>query len=304
MAINTLEYAKIFQTELDKKMLETATSAWMESNAGQVKYNGGDEVRIPTISLVGLGDYDRDNGYKQGAVTLGYATRKMTMDRGRAFMLDAMDVDETNFVVAAGMVMGEFQRIEVVPEVDAYRYSAIYKAAGADHQTTYTAAAASIMDSLDADITAIQDEIGDTEPLVVIISRKVHAILNAAKNVDRYINVAEFQNGAVSTKVKTFNDIPLLDVPSARFKSAYTFDAGATKDAGGFAAADGAVDMNWIVIARRAPIAVSKQDKVRIFTPDTYQNANAWKLDYRKYHDLWITDNALDAVRVNAPAKA
>lgn len=304
MAINTLEYAKIFQTELDKKMLETATSAWMESNAGQVKYNGGDEVRIPTISLVGLGDYDRDNGYKQGAVTLGYATRKMTMDRGRAFMLDAMDVDETNFVVAAGMVMGEFQRIEVVPEVDAYRYSAIYKAAGAEHQTTYTAAAASIMDSLDADITAIQDEIGDTEPLVVIISRKVHAILNAAKNVDRYINVAEFQNGAVSTKVKTFNDIPLLDVPSARFKSAYTFDAGATKDAGGFAAADGAVDMNWIVIARRAPIAVSKQDKVRIFTPDTYQNANAWKLDYRKYHDLWITDNALDAVRVNAPAKA
>ena len=304
MAINTLEYAKIFQTELDKKMLETATSAWMESNAGQVKYNGGDEVRIPTISLVGLGDYDRDNGYKQGAVTLGYETRKMTMDRGRAFMLDAMDVDETNFVVAAGMVMGEFQRIEVVPEVDAYRYSAIYKAASAEHQTTYTAAAASIMDSLDADITAIQDEIGDTEPLVVIISRKVHAILNAAKNVDRYINVAEFQNGAVSTKVKTFNDIPLLDVPSARFKSAYTFDAGATKDAGGFAAADGAVDMNWIVIARRAPIAVSKQDKVRIFTPDTYQNANAWKLDYRKYHDLWITKNALDAVRVNAPAKA
>ena len=304
MAINTLEYAKIFQTELDKKMLETATSAWMESNAGQVKYNGGDEVRIPTISLVGLGDYDRDNGYKQGAVTLGYETRKMTMDRGRAFMLDAMDVDETNFVVAAGMVMGEFQRIEVVPEVDAYRYSAIYKAAGAEHQTTYTAAAESIMDSLDADITAIQDEIGDTEPLVVIISRKVHAILNAAKNVDRYINVAEFQNGAVSTKVKTFNDIPLLDVPSARFKSAYTFDAGATKDAGGFAAADGAVDMNWIVIARRAPIAVSKQDKVRIFTPDTYQNANAWKLDYRKYHDLWITHNALDAVRVNAPAKA
>lgn len=304
MAINTLEYAKIFQTELDKKMIETATSAWMESNAGQVKYNGGDEVRIPTISLVGLGDYDRDNGYKQGAVTLGYETRKMTMDRGRAFMLDAMDVDETNFVVAAGMVMGEFQRIEVVPEVDAYRYSAIYKAAGADHQTTYTAAAASIMDSLDADITAIQDKIGDTEPLVVIISRKVHAILNAAKNVDRYINVAEFQNGAVSTKVKTFNDIPLLDVPSARFKSAYTFDAGATKDAGGFAAADGAVDMNWIVIARRAPIAVSKQDKVRIFTPDTYQNANAWKLDYRKYHDLWIKDNALDAVRVNAPAKA
>jgi hypothetical protein len=301
MAINTLEYAAIFQKELDKKMLETATSAWMESNAGQVIYNGGNEVKIPKISLVGLGDYDRDNGYKRGAVTLGYETRKMTMDRGRSFLLDAMDVNETNFVASAGMVMGEFQRIKVVPEVDAYRYSSIYAAAGTDHLTEYTAAATSIMEALDADISAIQDEIGDNEPLVVCISRKVHTILNNAKNVEKYVNVAQFQNGAINTKVKTFNDVPLLDVPSARFKSAYTFDPGDTKDAGGFKATDTAVDMNWIVIARRAPIAISKQDKVRIFDPNTYQGADAWNIDYRKYHDIWIKDNALDAIRVNAP---
>lgn len=50
MAINTLEYAKIFQTELDKKIEEQLTSAWMDANAGQVKYTGGDEVKIPKIS--------------------------------------------------------------------------------------------------------------------------------------------------------------------------------------------------------------------------------------------------------------
>ena len=198
MAINTLEYAKIFQKELDKQMLATATSAWMEANAGQVKYSGGDEVKIPKISLVGLGDYDRDAGYKQGSVTLSYETKKMTMDRGRSFQLDAMDVDETNFIASAGAVMGEFQRTKVVPEIDAYRYASIFKAAGDSHKTTYTAAAASILDALDSDITTIQDTIGESEPMLIIMSYKVQAILDAAKNVDRYINVGEFQNGSVS----------------------------------------------------------------------------------------------------------
>ena len=85
MPINTLEAATIFTTVLDKQMIEGSTSGWMEQNAGQVKYSGGNEIKIPKMSLSGLGDYDRDNGYSQGAVTLTYQTKTMTMDRGRKF---------------------------------------------------------------------------------------------------------------------------------------------------------------------------------------------------------------------------
>ncbi len=51
MAINTIEYAKIFQKELDKQVVQAATSGWMEANAGQVIYNGGDEIKIPQMGL-------------------------------------------------------------------------------------------------------------------------------------------------------------------------------------------------------------------------------------------------------------
>lgn len=302
MAINTLEYAKIFQTELDKKIEEQLTSAWMDANAGQVKYTGGDEVKIPKISLVGLGNYDRDKGFKQGSVTLSYETKKLTQDRGRTFLLDSQDVDETNFVASAGMVMGEFQRLQVVPEVDAYRYSKIYEAAKAKHADTYTATTRDIIDKLDADISTVQDAVGGSEPLVICMNRKVHAILNNSEGIQKYINVGDFNNGFVSTKVKIFNDVPVIDVPSARFKTAYTFNAGETTDKGGFEAASGALEMNWIIITRRAPIAVVKTDKIRIFAPDVNQNADGWKLDYRKYHDLWVKDNALDGIMVNVPA--
>lgn len=302
MAINTLEYAKIFQTELDKKIEEQLTSAWMDSNAGQVKYTGGDEVKIPKISLVGLGNYDRDAGFKQGSVTLSYETMKLTQDRGRTFQLDSQDVDETNFVASAGMVMGEFQRTQVVPEVDAYRYAKIYEKAKIGHSSTYTATAKDIIDKLEADIATVQDKMGDNEPLVICMNRKVHALLNNAEGIQKYINVGDFNNGFVSTKVKIFNDVPILDVPSARFKTAYTFNAGDTADKGGFEAASGAQEMNWIIIARRAAIAVVKTDKIRIFAPDVNQKADAWKIDYRKYHDLWVKDNALDGIIVNVPA--
>ena len=136
MAINTLEMAKLFQQSLDKQMLVGATSGWMEANASQVKYNGGDTVRMPKITTSGLATYSRDEGFNQGSVTLSYDDYKLTQDRGRTFHLDAMDIDESNFVASAGNVMGEFQRLQVIPEVDAYRYSRIAALAKtAKHET-------------------------------------------------------------------------------------------------------------------------------------------------------------------------
>lgn len=117
MAINTLATATLFQTNLDKIAIQDATTGWMDANAGQVIYNGGAEVKIPKMSVQGMGDYDRDTGYVQGGVTLEYETRKMTQDRGRKFQLDAMDVNENNFVTTASSVMGMFQREQVIPEM-------------------------------------------------------------------------------------------------------------------------------------------------------------------------------------------
>lgn len=306
MAINTLEMTKIFQQALDKQMLVGATSGWMEANAKDVKYTGGDTVKMPTIEVQGLANYDRDKGFNQGAVTLKYTDYKLTQDRGRTFYLDAMDVDESNFVASAGNVMGEFQRTQVIPEVDAYRYSKIYTLAKAVSHVTesFTPSATNILSQLDEEITTIQDTIGDAESLVIIMSTPIRTILNTIKDIEKHLDVTNFKAGAIDTKVRTYNEIPILGVPSARMKSKYTFYDGTTEgqEEGGFVAAEDAVGINWIIIARRAPIAISKTDKVRIFDPDINQNADAWKLDYRKFHELWIPTSRLASVWVNVGA--
>ena len=56
---NSIEKAKIYQSELDRQMVAEAVTGWMEANAGLVVYNGGSEVKIPKITMDGLGSYSR-----------------------------------------------------------------------------------------------------------------------------------------------------------------------------------------------------------------------------------------------------
>jgi hypothetical protein len=112
------------------------------------------------------------------------------------------------------------------------------------------------------------------------------------------LDVMEFAQGGVNLKVKSLDGAPIIKVPSARMKTAYVFNDGTTTDqaAGGFVPDAAAKGINWIITVRRCPIAISKTDKIRIFAPDVNQKADAWKLDYRKYHDLWVPNNKLDGV--------
>ena len=306
MPINTLQYSQQFQTVLDAQMLAGATTAFMEANAGQVKYDGGDTVHIPEISMQGLAKYDRDEGFNQGSVTLKFNPYKMTQDRGRTFQLDAMDVNETNFVATAGTVMGEFQRTQVIPEIDSYRYSKIAALATTANKVTagFTPTATTILEKLEEEITNILDVVGENEPLIVVMSTKLRTMLNNSDKFNKFLDVTTFQNGAVNTNVKSFNGVPIITAPSACLKTQYVFNDGKTanQQAGGFKADTAAKDINWIIMPQSAPIAVSKTDKVRVFAPDINQKADAWKIDYRKYHDLWIPKNRFAAIRVNTGA--
>ena len=298
--MNTMEYASVFMTELDKQLVERSTTGWMEENAKQVQYNGGAEVKIPKMTMSGLGDYDRNSGFAKGAVAVTYETRTLTQDRGRTFQVDAMDVDETNFAATAGAVMREFQSTKVIPEIDAYRYSKIYELAEAAGKTkAYTPAADSIFEALMNDITAVRDAAGECTEIVVAMGAKVAGMLDLAKGGTNVLQSGFFSQGKAEIKVKEIDGCPIIRVPSVRFKTGYVFMDGVEQEEGGFTAAEGAKDINWIVMAKEAPVAISKTDVTRIFDPMTNQNANAWKIDYRKYHDLWIMDNGMDGVMVS-----
>jgi hypothetical protein len=286
-------------------MVAAATSGWMEANAGQVIYNGGNTVKVPKISTDGLGNYDRAQGYTGGSVTFGYETRTLTQDRSRSFNIDSQDVDETNFGLTASTVMSEFQRTKVIPEIDAYRYSSLatqFIAAG-NVAYGYTPDTDTVLATLKTEIDNIKDAVGDVD-LVVQISRTALSLIEMETRgigLEIVSFVMESGDTKIETQVSSLDGVPLLPVPSARLKTAYVFNDGKTsgQEVGGFVPASTAKDVNWLIMPRTAPIAISKQEMPKIITPELNQDADAWKIAYRKYHDIWVMDNQLVACHAN-----
>lgn len=319
---NTMQYASVFQQNLDKQMGARLTSGWMEGNAGQVIYNGGKEVKIPHLSMQGLADYGRaaGTGFKSGDITFKYQTKEMRKDRGRSFQFDAHDVDETNFVLTAGNVLSVFQTTKVVPEVDAYRYSMLAREILIAHTTSggavkgitngtglgtgiaegivtenYTPNKNTIFAKIKADLAAIRNIVGDI-PLVISMSSLALVELEQADEIARHLIVTDFEKGGIMTKVKSLDGVPIVEVPSSRMATEFDFK---NDTEGGFAKSSKGGDINWIITPANGPIAVSKTDTVRIFTPETNQSAHAWKIDYRKYHDIWITEENVKLCRMS-----
>lgn len=300
---NLIEKAAIYQQELDKKFHQQALTGYMEDNAKNVKYNGGAEIKIPSITMQGLGNYDRAGGAPEGDITYKYQTVKLTQDRGRSFTLDSQDVNEANLDNAMSEVMGTFQREYVVPEVEAYRLSKLVALAGT-RKRTYTPAVATILKELGDDILKVQDLTGFGVPLVAHISTAAYAILLNSDKLSRNLHVMDFAKGDMTIKVNSYNGVPLIVTPNALMKTAFDFNDGKTvgQEAGGFKAASGAKDVNWIILAKSAPISPCRQDKMRIFDPNTYQKAQAWHTDYRRYYDLYVPNNKLDGIFANVGA--
>lgn len=304
MAINTLAAATIFMQQLDQIAVQDAVTGWMDANSGQVQYNGGKEVKIPKMTVQGLGAYDRDTGYVQGGVTLTYETREMTQDRGRKFQLDPMDINESNFIPTAAAVMAEFQRTYVIPEIDAYRISKIAsetitanKAGMIEYGYTPGAASTSALRKIKEGIKAIRSLYNG--PLVCHATPDF--IMELELELAGKITAVTFSQGGINTSVPAVDGVPIVSTPSNRMYTAITLNDGKTssQEDGGYAKGSKAKDINFFICPRTTPIAVTKQDVMRIFDPLTNQKLNAWQIDYRRFHDLWVLDNKLDSIYLN-----
>ena len=305
MALNTVEAAKIFQTALDKKVEKQLTSAWMEVPSNFVQYDGGDEVKLPSIVVDGLGNYDRDGGYTVGGVTLSWNTYKLTQDRGRAFSLDAMMVNETNFILTATNVMNEFQRTQVVPEIDAYRYSKLAAVAKSENTTAKAYEKGDdLYKAIKKDIAKLQNVGVDFDNIILTISAGALSVLEESEMAARRMSYTNLGEGEVGGRILKIGDVEVNVVPQNRLVTEIQVNDGKTsgQEKGGWSKASTAKDINYILCPKDAPQAVTKQDIIRIFSPDQNQKANAWSIDYRRFHDLWVPESKKSLVIVSTTA--
>jgi len=289
---NVIQLAQNFIPLLDEAYKAASKTAVLD--ATKVDIVNANTVKVFKTSMDGLGDYSRNGGFTDGDVNGSWETMTLTKDRGRSFQVDAMD-DEETIGMAFGTLAGEFIRTKVVPEVDAYRFA---KMAGTTGISKATAADITIGTT---DVPGLVDEgerqmNEDEVPLegrLLFISESAYAGLRA-----KVLRTTMNGEGGIDKDILTYDGMRVIRVPQSRFYTAITLADGKTsgQTAGGFVGTTGAFPINFMIVHPSAVCQVLKHVKPRIFSPDTNQKADAWKFDYRVYHDTFVYDNKVKGI--------
>lgn len=277
---NNIELAQKFLPVLDAIYKKAALTSVLDA-ATQVNFDGTNTVKVMKVTTTGLGDYSRANGYAKGNVDVTWESFTLAEDRSAELEIDRMD-DEETLGQAFGMAVSEFNRINVGPEVDAYRF-AKYAALAGNSATGDLADGAAVIAALRKATTTMDEKEVPVEDRVLFITPTLNGVVD------------DMDTTKSKEVLKRFGTV--IEVPQTRFYSAVTMNSGV--DAWGYTKAADAVDINFMVVAKSAVVQAKKLNLPKIFTPDENQSKDAWKFQYRLYHDAMAYENKLDGIYVH-----
>ena len=298
---NSFQLAQTFLPLLDEVYKANSRTAILDST--KVEIVNGNTIKVFKTDMDGLGNYNRNTGFVDGSVTGTWETLTLGKDRGRSFTVDRMDNEET-IGMAFGTLASEFIRTKVTPEIDAYTFAKIAGTTGID-----TATAADIVLGT-TDVPGLVDEaersMNENEVPVdgrmLFISESAYAGLRS--KVTRTVMNGE---GGINKEIESYDGMRIIRVPQTRFYTAITLKDGSTsgQTAGGYTGtATTGYKINFMIIHPSAITKVVKHVLPRIFSPDENQKADAWKFDYRVYHDTFVYDNKVKGIYLHKGATA
>jgi hypothetical protein len=297
---NNITLAQKYLPILDEVYKASARASILD--AQDVRFINANTVQLFKMSMDGLGNYNRSTGFVTGDVEGSWEDMVLTQDRGRAFIIDSMDNEET-IGMAFGKLAGEFIRTKVAPEIDAYTFATL---AGTANIGTASAADVSVGSTdvpvaIEAATEAMDKEEVPDDGRIIFISEKCYNALKA--KVTRSLA----NEGSVNTNVETYNGMRIIRVPQARFNTKITLYNGTSEgqETGGFIVpASSSYKINFLMVHPSAIVKVAKHVLPRIFSPQQYQQADAWKFDYRIYHDVFVEENKVKGIYLHRASTA
>ena len=296
---NSIALAQRYLPYLDEVYKRESLSSILDTDNARVQWDGVNTVKIMKLDTVGMGSYSRNAGYVPGDMTGTWETHQIDLDRGRSYLLDYLDDAESMNVLAAN-ALNEIERVRVIPEIDAYSFSAL---AGTANINVATAADITVgTTDVPALIQTAEQQLDEDEVpyegRILFVSPKCYAGLKS--KIVRYVS-----NGdrAINTNAEYYDDMRIIRVPQGRFYTAITLAAAsASSDAGGYSKATGAKDINFMIVHPSAVLKVMKHYAPRTFTPEQVYTADAFVLNMRYSALTAAYDNKVKGIYLHSSA--
>lgn len=265
---NNIELFKQYVPLLDE-VYKLASLTSVLDGAAELARAGANanELIIPKMDMSGLADYSRNSGYVDGEVTLTNESVKCNFDRGRMFTIDTLDNAETAGI-AYGRLASEFIRTKVVPELDAFRLAKYASVEGIGEASGDLTTGANVITALRAAKNEMSEaEVPENERYLFITP----TLYGMIQDLDTFKSKAAVEGFA-----------GIIQVPQSRFYTAILQRTGAgDQAAGGYTKAEGAKDINFMIVHKPAVIQFQKHVAPKVITPDANQSSDGWKFGYR-----------------------
>lgn len=274
---NNITLRKEMVTILDEVFKNASLTSVLDTNTDLVRAGANaKEIMIPKIDMDGLADYNRNTGYADGNVTLQYETKTFAYDRGRKFVVDRLDNEESGDL-AFGRLAGEFIRTKVVPEVDAYRICEYAKKAGANKVETLTTGK-QVVTALRDCANAMDEAEVPAEGRILFITPSI-------------ISMVEDMDTTASREVLgRFSQI--IRVPQNRMNMNVQLTAnGFTVESGN--------EINFLAVVPQAVLQIPKHAIPKVKMADDNIDMDADVYTYRTYQMAETLDNKVKAIYVS-----
>ncbi|MBQ4087003.1 MAG: hypothetical protein IJC78_02005 [Clostridia bacterium] len=285
---NSIELAQKFLPVIDDIYKAGSVTAVLDAKTKNVDFSGVNTVSVLKVSTTGLGDYSRSEGYPKGDVTAKWEPMTLTEERGKEFSIDRMD-DEETLGLAFGTVTGSFMRDHVIPELDAYRFAKYASKEGILKESgTAALTKDDIIAEIDEAVKGMDAAEVPREGRMLFVNSDLQPALNGA------LNRTWGSDSSANTILSSYNGMEIKYVVPSRFYTAITCNSGA--ESWGYAKAESGKNLNFMIVHPSALLQVQKFALPKIFTPDENQTMDAWKFQFRLYHDAFVYDNKVKGI--------
>lgn len=284
---NTINYVTQFDTKLrDLYGQELTSDALFHSNL-DIRVTGAKDIKIPKLTVSGYKDHSRSSlSFNSGSYANDFETKTLDHDRDIEFGVDPMDVDETNTILSVANIHSRFEKTQAIPELDCYTYSKVYTEASRVGATIKTSSlsTSNVLSDFDDNLVALEDAGVPLDRVILFCTAAYKKLLKEATDIQRTWNV-NGNNGAINRTVHTLDDITkIVTVPSARMKTAFNFTNGCV-------VADGAKNIDYILIDPECQVSRVKYSYIHFFTPGTdSRTADKYLYQNRRYNGTFGID--------------
>ena len=285
MPITNVNYASEYSQALAQAYpyLSYFGAIWASENSNRYKPGMGKTMYIPTITVTGARDVNRDsiNGNFSRNWENQWQAVELQMDREWDTLVDPMDIDESGGVATIANITRAFVEFQKIPEMDAFMASKLASfAATYGGVSTQSLTSSTILTEWDNAIEYMTNQRVNRDRVVAYMTPACYKLLKQASGITRFIEVTNgIQN--VDRNIARMDGVTIFEVPADMMKTAYTFTTGWAVNT------VSAQQINFVLVDPMAVAAPIKYETAMMSAP-TAQSKGKYLYYERYYYGAFI----------------